>query len=106
MPPCSYRFDLVDGSGEMLDVMVSLIIGLPRIADAAERDAETGSLSGGSVGLLGGEVRTVLDANIRAMQMAFLHNQRMLEIEVQLAEVLRDSMSVLATSQCAWIKAS
>jgi hypothetical protein len=105
LPPGHYRFDLVDGNGEPLDVMVPLTIGGTRSADAMEREGETGSAPG-AMGLLTGDVRTVLDANIRAMQMAFLHNQRMLEIGVQLAEVLRDSVHVLATAQADWIKSA
>jgi uncharacterized membrane protein YgcG len=45
------------------------------------------------------EVRLVLEANVRATQMAFIHNQRTLE-----TETLRDSVQVLASSQADWIK--
>jgi hypothetical protein len=105
LPPGNYRFDLVDGSGEPLDVIVPLTIGLPRNADAVERDPDTGTTSGIPSGLIG-DVRAVLDANIRAMQMAFLHNQRMMEIGLNFTEVLKDSVRVLATSQADWIKAA
>jgi hypothetical protein len=50
------------------------------------------------------DVRLVLEANVRATQMAFIHNQRTLEIGLRMAETLRDSVQVLATSQADWIK--
>jgi len=50
------------------------------------------------------DVRLVLEANVRATQMAFIHNQRTLEIGLRMAETLRDSVQVLAGSQADWIK--
>jgi hypothetical protein len=50
------------------------------------------------------DVRLVLEANVRATQMAFIHNQRTLETGLRMAETLRDSVQVLATSQADWIK--
>jgi hypothetical protein len=46
----------------------------------------------------------VLEANVRATQMAFLHNQKTLELGLKMAETLRDSVRVMAESQADWIK--
>jgi hypothetical protein len=105
LPPGSYRFDLVDSNGDSLDVTVPLPVGVSRSADSTERDGELAASAADATTLpMTSDVRMVLDANVRAMQMAFLHNQKMLEIGLRMAETLRDSVQVLATSQADWIK--
>lgn len=52
----------------------------------------------------GNEVRLVLEANVRATQMAFTHNERTLSASLKMAETLRDGIQVLAQSQAEWIK--
>ena len=42
------------------------------------------------------DVRLLLEANVRAMQAAFQHNQRTLEIGLRMTDSLRDGVRVLA----------
>ena len=104
LPPGSYRFDLVDGNGESLDVTVQLTVGASRSVEVNERDSELGTPTTEPTFSMASDTRMIIDANMRAMQMSFLHNQRMLEIAVRMVETLRDSVQVLATSQAEWIK--
>jgi hypothetical protein len=54
----------------------------------------------------GSETRLVLEANVRATQLAFQHNQKTLELGLHMAETLRDSVRDMATAQADWIKAA
>jgi hypothetical protein len=77
LPPGSYKLDLVDRAGMPLGVTIDVEIGGLRNAAASEsQDLDDGpiSLSSGA-----GDVRYVLEANVRSTQLAFQHNQRTLE---------------------------
>jgi hypothetical protein len=108
LSPGNYLLDAVDKNGEPLGVTIAVSIGMPRNAQAIEPDHDEGS--GAPVVVpttlpnTTSDVRLVLEANVRATQMAFIHNQRTLETGLRMAETLRDSVQVLATSQADWIK--
>lgn len=53
----------------------------------------------------GSDVRLILEANVRATQMAFAHNERTLAIGMRAAETLREGVQALAEAQADWIKA-
>jgi hypothetical protein len=53
----------------------------------------------------GSDVRLVLEANVRATQMAFVHNERTLAIGMRMAETLREGVQTLTEAQSEWIKA-
>lgn len=112
LSPGSYLLDVVDKGGEPLGVTVAASIGMLRNAESIEPDnsnnhdgaATMPTVVPTSLPNTTSDVRLVLEANVRATQMAFIHNQRTLEIGLRMAETLRDSVQVLATSQADWIK--
>jgi hypothetical protein len=99
--PGDYRLDVVDASGKSLEVQIPITIpGLRNAHDvAAEVNGDDASLP-----TTDNEMRLVLEANVRAMQLAFVHNQRTLEMGLHMAETLRDGVHVLCDSQASWIK--
>lgn len=108
LAPGAYLLDVVDKNGELLGVTVAVSIGMPRNAGGVEVDSEDAgdapAVVPTALPTTGSDVRLVLEANVRATQMAFLHNQRTLELGLRMAETLRDSVQVLASSQADWIK--
>jgi hypothetical protein len=106
LPPGNYLLDVVDRNGEPLGVTVAVSIGMTRNAESVEPDNENNAPTVVPTTLPNttSDVRLVLEANVRATQMAFIHNQRTLEIGLRMAETLRDSVQVLAGSQADWIK--
>lgn len=106
LPPGNYLLDVVDKSGEQLGVTVGLSIGMARNAESVEPDNDNNAPTVVPTTLPNttSDVRLVLEANVRATQMAFIHNQRTLELGLRMAETLRDSVQVLASSQADWIK--
>jgi hypothetical protein len=106
LPPGNYLLDVVDKNGEPLGVTVGLPIGMTRNAESVEPDNDNNAPTVVPTTLPNttSDVRLVLEANVRATQMAFIHNQRTLEIGLRMAETLRDSVQVLAGSQADWIK--
>src|ERR1044071_2594520 len=112
--PGNYLSDVVDKPGEPLGVTVAASIGMPRNAESIEPDDNNSNSNDGAATMptvvptslpnTTSDVRLVLEANVRATQMAFIHNQRTLEIGLRMAETLRDSVQVLAGSQADWIK--
>ena len=107
LPPGTYRLDLTDSRGELLETTVAISIGSPRNASEGGRDeddekhAETVSTK---LPVTSSDVRLVLEANIKATQLAFQHNERTLATSLRMAETLRDGVHVLAESQADWIK--
>jgi hypothetical protein len=110
LPPGSYLLDLVDRSGELLGITVALSIQPPRNAappapdeedvyDDREEEAVSARLPA-----MVSDVRLVLEANVRATQLAFQHNERTLAMGLRMAETLRDGVQVLANAQADWIK--
>ena len=115
LSPGNYLLDVVDKNGDLLGVMVAASIGMQRNAESIEPDNSNRSNNDDGAAPMPtvvptslpnttSDVRLVLEANVRATQMAFIHNQRTLEIGLRMAETLRDSVQVLATSQADWIK--
>lgn len=108
LAPGNYLLDAVDKNGEPLGVTIAVSIGMLRNAEAVDPDHENVESAPAIVPTTlpntTSDVRLVLEANVRATQMAFIHNQRTLETGLRMAETLRDSVQVLATSQADWIK--
>jgi hypothetical protein len=105
LAPGAYRLDVVDAKGEPLGLTIAISIGQLRNADdSPENDnAEPVAISA-MLPTSGSETRLVLEANVRATQMAFLHNQKTLELGLRMAESLRDGVRVMAEAQADWIK--
>jgi hypothetical protein len=96
----TYRLDLCDAAGESLDVTATLELGEPEPANTNEQ-AEVEAPS--SLPLAASDVRLVLEANVRATQMAFQHNERTLLASLRMADTLRDGIRDLANAQASWI---
>ncbi len=97
LPPGLYRLDLVDLAGNDLDVTVPVNLAAHRTAEAAsiEEPEAAFTMPSGSVS----DVRLVLEANVRAMQLQFQHHERTLATSLRMAETLRDGVATLAESQ-------
>ncbi|HEX8114709.1 MAG TPA: hypothetical protein VF516_43565 [Kofleriaceae bacterium] len=112
LSPGSYLLDVVDENGEPLGVTVAVSTGMLRNAESIDPDNSNSNDSAATMPTVvptslpntTSDVRLVLEANVRATQMAFIHNQRTLEIGLRMAETLRDSVQLLASSQADWIK--
>lgn len=107
LAPAEYLLDIVDGKkGEPLGITVAVAIGQLRNAgDEAPDDTEPAVVAS-MLPTTGSETRLVLEANVRATQLAFQHNQKTLELGLHMAETLRDSVRDMATAQADWIKAA
>jgi hypothetical protein len=108
LAPGSYRLDLVDPKGEPLGPTIPITIGQVHHHDDGEsgqEDEPASSMVMAAAPPSSSDLRLVLEANVRSMQMAFQHNQRTLELGLRMAETLRDGVQVLAHSQADWIKA-
>lgn len=103
LAPGAYRLDVVDQRGEALGVTIPISIGQLRNADGDAGEDEPMAIAT-TLPTTGSETRLVLEANVRATQMAFLHNQKTLELGLRMAETLRDGVRVMAESQADWIK--
>ena len=105
LPPGSYLLDAVDKSGETLGLTIALSIGQPRNGEPVEPGDEAAPIAvPAALPATTSDVRLVLEANVRATQLAFLHNQKTLELGLRMAETLRDTVQVLASSQADWIR--
>jgi hypothetical protein len=104
LAPGAYLLDAVDAKGEPLGLTVPISIGELRNADGDEGEDHDAVAVSPVLPTSGSEMRLVLEANVRATQMAFLHNQKTLEIALRTAEALRDGVHVLADAQAEWIK--
>jgi hypothetical protein len=110
LSPGAYRLDLVDSRGEHLHLTVPVGIGL-RNADAADEPEPVARepMVGSQPALLpgaGSDTRLVLEANVRATQLAFQHNQKTLELNAQMTQTLREGIQALADAQAEWIKSA
>jgi hypothetical protein len=110
LSPGAYRLDLVDARGETMHLTVPVAIGM-RNVDAAEEPEAAGRepMVGAKPALLssaGSDTRLVLEANVRATQLAFQHNQRTLELNAQMTQTLREGIQALADAQADWIKSA
>jgi hypothetical protein len=106
LPPGNYLLDAVDKNGELLGVTIGVALGMPRNAESIDPDNENNvpMVVPTTLPNTTSDVRLVLEAQVRATQMAFIHNQRTLELGLRMAETLRDGVQVLASSQADWIK--
>jgi len=105
LTPGAYRLDLIDAKGELLDLTVAVELGEYRNAGASiEIDEPEASTIQPILATNGSDTRFVLEANVRATQMAFQHNAKTLEMGLRMAETLRDGVKVLADAQADWLK--
>jgi len=107
LPPGTYRLDLIDAKGEFLEITVPITIAGPRNgteSSRAEPEEEQSDVVPMRLPASGSDVRLVLEANIRATQLAFQHNERTLTASLRMADTLREGVHVLAESQAEWIK--
>lgn len=100
----TYLLDLCDAAGEPLDVTVTVALGDIEPPVHAENAAtELSPLV--SLPASASDVRLVLEANVRATQLAFTHNERTLTASLRMADTLRDGLRDLANAQASWITA-
>lgn len=108
LTPGTYRLDLVDAKGELLDITVPITIGALRNSNENPRpdpdDEHATEVVSTRLPASSSDVRLVLEANIRATQLAFQHNERTLTASLRMADTLREGVHVLAESQADWIK--
>ena len=98
----TYRLDLCDATGEPLGMTVMVPIGDDEPANAATVNEDA---PGALLPASGSDVRLVLEANVRATQLAFAHNERTLMASLRMADTLRDGIRDLASAQASWINA-
>jgi hypothetical protein len=98
----TYRLDLYDAQGEPLDVTATVALGEPEPANANE-PAEGAVAIAPVLPANASDVRLVLEANVRATQLAFAHNERTLTASLRMADTLRDGIRDLANAQATWI---
>jgi hypothetical protein len=99
----TYRLDLCDAAGESLDVTATISLG-----ESEQPQAETSSVElapQSALPVSASDVRLVLEANVRATQLAFTHNERTLSASLRMADTLRDGLRDLANAQASWITA-
>lgn len=98
----TYRLDLCDAAGECLDVTATISLGESE-PQADSPDVEL--VSPPALPVSASDVRLVLEANVRATQLAFSHNERTLTASLRMADTLRDGLRDLANAQASWITA-
>lgn len=106
LTPGTYRLDLVDHRGEPLGPTVQITVGNLRNGAEDESSAEENepvaavpALTANALPPGTNDTRLVLEANIRATQLAFQHTQRTLELGLRAAETLREGVQVLVEAQ-------
>ena len=105
LAPAHYLLDLVGPKGEALGITIAVAIGQLVGSDDDAGDENAAPVVPTLLPTAGSETRLVLEANVRATQLAFQHNQKTLEVALHVAESLRDSVRDMATAQADWIKA-
>lgn len=99
----SYRLDPINDDNEVLKLSgPPITVGEPEPTSANESTAE---LALATLTEATSDARFVLEANVRAMQLSFQHNQRTLELGLQMADTLRAGVQVLAETQADCMKA-
>ena len=99
----TYRLDLCDAAGESLDVTATISLDDSEAPQAESPGAELVAQS--VLPVSASDVRLVLEANVRATQLAFTHNERTLSASLRMADTLRDGLRDLANAQASWITA-
>ncbi len=97
-----YRLDLYDAQGEPLDVTATVALGEPEPANANQQSEDAAAIAP-ILPVNASDVRLVLEANVRATQLAFAHNERTLTASLRMADTLRDGIRDLASAQATWI---
>lgn len=91
LAPAEYLLDVVDAKGEAVGITIAVSLSALRNADGqAEEPGENREGISAMLPTTASDTRLVLEANVRATQMAFLHNQKTLEMGLRMAETLRD----------------
>src|SRR5690606_27419966 len=98
----TYRLDLYDAEGQPLDLTVTVPLG-ERAPANANQPAEEAAVLSPVLAAHASDVRLVLEANVRATQLAFAHNERTLTASLRMADTLRDGIRDLASAQASWI---
>lgn len=98
----TYRLDLCDAAGELLDVTATISLGE---SEAQAEPANVELAQHPPLPVSASDVRLVLEANVRATQLAFSHNERTLTASLRMADTLRDGLRDLANAQASWITA-
>lgn len=109
LTPGAYLLDVVDVKGEPLGLTVAVSVGQLRNGHSSDDADDRGDDPGRLAPMLptsGSETRLVLEANVRATQLAFQHNQKTLELGLRVAETLREGVQALAEAQADWIKSA
>jgi hypothetical protein len=99
----TYRLDLCDVAGEPLGMTVMVPIGDDESATANANAARVNEDAPCALPASASDVRLVLEANVRATQLAFAHNERTLMASLRMADTLRDGIRDLASAQASWI---
>lgn len=98
----NYRLDPINEINEVIKLSgPPITVGDPEPANTNEavEDSILAALPAST-----SDTRFVLEANVRAMQLAFQHNQRTLELGLQMADTLRAGVQVLAETQADCMK--
>jgi hypothetical protein len=98
--PGQYRLELCDQAGNSLELGATVTVGEPEPADASEH-AEPDFAP--TLPAATSDVRYLLEANVRAMQLTFAHNERTVAACLRMGETLRDGIGQLASAQAGWI---
>jgi hypothetical protein len=100
----TYRLDLFDAEDQPLGISATVALGEPEPANANE-SVEDAVAVAPALPANASDVRLVLEANVRATQLAFAHNERTLTASLRMADTLRDGIRDLASAQAGWINA-
>jgi hypothetical protein len=103
--PGAYRLDLVNEDGSPLGVTVPVMIGVEAEPEPTRPPMPRTDEPLVTLPSSGTDLRMLLEANVRAMQLSFQHNERTLETSLRVVDSLRDGVRVLADAQSQWIKA-
>lgn len=109
LPPGTYRLDLVNAEGKALGLTIKINVGEDHSVAAGGAqlgdDNDDNIEDDASVSLATrSDMRFILDANVRSMQLAFQHNERTLASGLRMADTLREGIQTLAEAQGEWIK--
>ena len=110
LPPGTYRLDLVNAEGKALGLTIKINVGEDHSvasggAQLGDDDDDNNNEDNASVSLAArSDMRFILEANVRSMQLAFQHNERTLASGLRMADTLREGIQTLAEAQGEWIK--
>lgn len=104
LAPATYQLVLINQRGEPLEPKVQTTITIGQIEDEGDGEDSEDAIERAPMMMAAlppstTDTRLVLEANIRATQMAYQHNQRTLELGLQMADTLRQGVQVLVEAQ-------